>query len=94
MKGPAGSSYAGAQGAVGYNPNWNTGYQAWPSQPQSNDGSMYGFMIPYSMPEGKFHVRYAIHLLLQAMLIKLLYKSIHRLVSRTIALNGRSIIDH
>lgn len=40
LKGPAGSSYAGAQGAVGYNPNWNTGYQAWPSQPQSNDGSM------------------------------------------------------
>ncbi|XP_067215447.1 far upstream element-binding protein 1 isoform X2 [Linepithema humile] len=37
--GPAGSSYAGAQGAVGYNPNWNTGYQAWPSQPQSTDGS-------------------------------------------------------
>lgn len=37
--GPASSSYAGAQGAVGYNPNWNTGYQAWPSQPQSNDGN-------------------------------------------------------
>lgn len=48
LKGPAGSSYTGAPGAIGYNPNWNTGtggYQAWPSQPQSNDGSKYIFVI-------------------------------------------------
>ncbi|XP_020281884.1 far upstream element-binding protein 3 isoform X2 [Pseudomyrmex gracilis] len=37
--GPGASPYAGAQGPVGYNPNWNTGYQAWPTQPQSTDGS-------------------------------------------------------
>ncbi|KAG7197906.1 hypothetical protein KM043_016148 [Ampulex compressa] len=37
--GPAGTSFSGAQGAIGYNPNWNTatGYQAWPNQPQSTD---------------------------------------------------------
>ncbi|XP_043501957.1 far upstream element-binding protein 3-like isoform X1 [Polistes fuscatus] len=37
--GPAGTSFTGAQGAIGYNPSWNagTGYQAWPSQPQSSD---------------------------------------------------------
>ncbi|XP_046815607.1 far upstream element-binding protein 3 isoform X1 [Vespa crabro] len=37
--GPTGTSFTGAQGAIGYNPSWNagTGYQAWPSQPQSSD---------------------------------------------------------
>lgn len=32
------------QGAIGYNPNWNTagaGYQAWPNQPQAADAGLY-----------------------------------------------------
>ncbi|KAK0181264.1 hypothetical protein PV327_003560 [Microctonus hyperodae] len=37
--GPAGAPYAGNQGAISYNPSWNTGsaYPAWPNQPQSAD---------------------------------------------------------
>ncbi|KAK1124516.1 hypothetical protein K0M31_006867 [Melipona bicolor] len=36
---PANTSFTGTQGAIGYNPTWNTGtaYQAWPSQPQTTD---------------------------------------------------------
>ncbi|CAD1480955.1 unnamed protein product, partial [Heterotrigona itama] len=38
---PANTSFTGTQGAIGYNPTWNTGtaYQAWPSQPQTTDTS-------------------------------------------------------
>ncbi|XP_054004511.1 far upstream element-binding protein 3 isoform X2 [Hylaeus anthracinus] len=38
---PANPSFTGAQGAIGYNPTWNTGtaYQAWPNQPQTTDTS-------------------------------------------------------
>lgn len=42
-KTPANTSFTGTQGAIGYNPTWNAGtaYQAWPSQPQSTDTSMF-----------------------------------------------------
>ncbi|XP_020711559.1 far upstream element-binding protein 1 isoform X3 [Athalia rosae] len=38
---PSGAPFSGGQGAIGYNPNWNSGsgYQSWPNQAQSNDTS-------------------------------------------------------
>lgn len=43
FQGPTGAPYAGNQGAISYNPSWNTGsaYPAWPNQPQSADAGEY-----------------------------------------------------
>lgn len=39
FQGGANAAYAGAQGAIGYNPTWNAGagYQTWPTQAQPTD---------------------------------------------------------
>ncbi|XP_008552793.1 far upstream element-binding protein 3 isoform X1 [Microplitis demolitor] len=41
FQGGANAAYAGAQGAIGYNPTWNAGagYQTWPTQAQPTDAS-------------------------------------------------------
>lgn len=50
FQGQAGAPFAGGQGPIGYNPNWNagSGYQGWPNQPQPADSSKYIFLLVFA----------------------------------------------
>lgn len=95
---PGGAQFSGGQGAIGYNPNWNSGsgYQSWPNQAQSNDTSKYILLSFEELTNPKqatiFSIAFSFPQVVQAQL-RAVYTLIHKLDSRITVPNGRSIID-